>query len=440
MYKPLSYGMKFARGSEWFALTRDFGSYLTAELKVQHSAMHEVWTDALLLYQPDETFFHTALLNSPFCGRHANRHLHYISAIVPEKIQHGGQDEIGTRSPAYLTQLDFKEILLEKAKRPVFFARKLDDATHEATINLCQQLDAQKGLASEPERHHSWPGLLDWLQEHLAKWLDLKKLPANESNESCSLDENADRAGACGLRLNRLSILSRTPPLPPSSMEGEAQRTDLRFTPETWLIKQAGQSSAKYRLVERFAVPPARTARAFGMALLVVRLGTGWSEEAERFTEHVSIVRSGRSGRSGKSLSLATYWAPHVTDVGDLPQVLADWGKCVVKQQMYDVHVWGSPLILPSCERLSPGIQRVRLKLQGGDKTVVLAWRDFLMFDRMEEVRLDQMRRFFELQTSSGVILSQRSQHKRSGASNKSGAIAWICRPVSGACQTRIAF
>ena len=80
--------------------------------------------------------------------------------------------------------------------------------------------------------------------------------------------------------------------------------------------------------------------------------------------------------------------------------MLADWGKCVVKQQMYDVHVWGSPLILPSCERLSLGIQRVSLKLQGGDKTVVLAWRDFLMFDRMEEVRLDQMRRFFELQTS----------------------------------------
>ena len=368
--------MKFARGSEWFALTRDFANYLTAELRKQSSAMHEVWTDALLLYQPDETFFHTALLNSPFCTKHANRHLHYISTILPEKIQHGGQDEIGTRSPAYLTPADFEPILIEKAKRPIFFARKLREASHEPTIKLRKKLDAQKALAPHRVNKSDWPGLQEWLENKLPEWIDSIALQNFTINGSC-LD-----GASLGLRLVRES------PFLSGSLYGsaqtEAQWTDLRFVPETWLLE-----GTEYRLVERFAVPPVRVA-AFGMALLIARLGTGWSEERKRFS-HVSIVPH------GKSLSLVTYWAPHVADVGDLPEVIVDWGSCVVKQQMYDVHFWGSPLVLPSCDQPSLGIRRVRLKLQRGGRAVSLAWRDFLVFDRMEDVRLDHMRRFFAL-------------------------------------------
>ncbi len=384
MYKPLSYGMKFARGSEWFVLSRGFVNYLTTEIKKRNSAMHEIWTDALLLYQPDETFFHTALLNSPLCLHNAKRHMHYISTILPEKIQHGSHDEIGTRSPAYLTEMDFQQLLLEKAKRPIFFARKFGDATHQPTIKLCQRIDRQATLTSQ--RPTWWPGLPDWLEEHLAEWIDLKP-----SNASCSSDPDSDETDETetGIRL-----LGREPPLPNDSIEGEAQRSDLRFAPEVWVLQHSG---VQYGLVERFAVQG--HARGFGLALLAARVGTGWSETAERFTEHVNIVAA------DLPVSLATYWAPHLADIGDLPQVLVDWGNCVVKRRIHEAHLWGSPLVIPSCQTPSIGLQRVRLKLERGTAQA-LAWLDFLTFQRMDDVPLEQMRRFFELESRNLPLAS----------------------------------
>lgn len=381
----MSYGMKFARGSEWFALSRGFTTYLVGELEKKNSAMHEIWTDALLLYQPDETFFHTALLNSPFCKRNPNRHLHYISDILPEKIQHGDQDEIGTRSPAFLSPADFKHIVVEKAKRPVFFARKLNNAMHQPTITLCQQLDSIRSRTRSGSP--AWPGLLEWLQTHLAKWIG-KNLTVNESCsfESADVSLSDPQEASCGLRLSR-----EMPMQDQIGAEAEAQRTDTRFRPESWIIERTDGSL--YRLIERFAMPSAGSAAAFGMTLLVARLGTGW-DETHRFTEQVNIVpRSLLKQR----LSLATYWAPFEADVGSLPHVLVDWGNCVVKKPMHDMHFWGSPLVFESCETPSAGIGRIRLKLKKDGKTVALAWRDFFAFDDMNEVPLEQMRRFFEI-------------------------------------------
>lgn len=396
MYKPLSYGMKFARGSEWFVLSRGFVNYLTAEIKKRNSAMHEIWTDALLLYQPDETFFHTALLNSPFCLHNAKRHMHYISTILPEKIQHGSHDEIGTRSPAYVTEMDFEQLLLEKAKRPIFFARKFGEATHQPTIKLCQRIDRPATFTSE--RPTSWPGLHDWLEEHLAEWIDLKKFDAknstNASTAFCSSDPDSNETET-GIRL-----LGREPPLPNDSIEGEAQRSDLRFAPEVWVLQVP--YGVQYGLVERFAVPQGLNARGFGLALLAARVGTGWSETAERFTEHVNIVNVVAAKRP---VSLATYWAPHLADIGDLPEVLVDWGKCVVKKRIHEANLWGSPLVIPSCQTPSIGLQRVRLKLERGT-TQALAWLDFLTFQLMDDVRLDHMRRFFELESRNLTLTS----------------------------------
>ena len=398
MYKPLSYGMKFARGSEWFALSRNFTTYLVGELEKNNSAMHEIWTDALLLYQPDETFFHTALLNSPFCKRNPNRHLHYISDILPEKIQHGDQDEIGTRSPAFLSPTDFKHIVLEKAKRPVFFVRKLNDATHQPTIKLCQQLDT---IGSSQTRSGSaaWPGLLEWLQTHLAQWIG-QNLTVNES---CSLegsDDLSDPEAICGLRLSREMHNQ-------AGASAEAQRTDARFRPESWIIERTGTTGgALYRLIERFAMPSTGSAAAFGMALLVARLGTGW-DETHRFTEEVNVVP-----RRPKRLSLATYWTPFEADVGDLPHVLVDWGNCVVKKPMHDIHFWGSPLVFESCDTPSAGIGRIRLKLKKGGKTVALAWRDFFAFDDMNEVPFKQMRRFFQLEEFESKARAKKKKRK----------------------------
>ncbi|CAK9065269.1 unnamed protein product [Durusdinium trenchii] len=404
MYKPLSYGMKFARGSEWLALTWDFSRYLMKELEKLHSPMHEVWTDALLLYQPDESFFHTALLNSPFCMRHVNRHLHYIPTILPEKILHGKQDEIGTRSPAFLTAADYSAILEEKAARPIFFARKLQDAPHEATMRLCRKLDSRSTQdgTSWAFREIAWPGLLQWLEEHLEKWMALKR-PSGSSSTSDT--EPSESNGSCpdeaAQRNSSLQWLKREPSLPRDG----AQRTEQRFTPESWHFGNA--QSATYRLVERLATPKRGLgmpgAGGFGMSLLVARLGTAWLEESEIFEGHVSIVPS-----RGKMLSFVTYWSPQVPDP-DLPEVLvAGPGKsCQARKKMEEIHKWGTPLVLQLACDLPPGLHRVQVKLRKDGATQAVAWRDFLVFQAMRDVGLDHMRRFFDLEEVRPEVLKQ---------------------------------
>ena len=380
MYKPLSYGMKFARGSEWLALTWSFSHYLMKELDKSDSAMREIWFDALLLYQPDESFFHTALLNSPFCTKHANRHLHYIPPILPEKHQHGTQDEIGTRSPAFLTADDYEDVLREKAIRPIFFTRKLRDVPDEPTMRLCQKLDHRENQNNLTLADISWPGLQPWLVKHFAEWIALnmsKGLP-NDSDASCGQDE--------------LQLLGREVWL----LDDQAQRIDLRFTPESWFFSV--RQWATYRLVERFAVPPSTSgAGRFGFALLAAKLGTAWLDESEKFTGHVSIVPlASASGRTPK-VSLATYWSPYVPDP-DLVEVLIDWGSCQTQKQMQDTHKWGAPLVFQLGCNVREGMHRVLVKLRKGDATQLVAWRDFLVFDAMEDVSLDHMRRFFDLE------------------------------------------
>ena len=156
MHKPLSFGMKFARGSEWLALTWDFCQYLAQEVQRPGSAMYEVWRDALMLYQPDETFFQSALLNSPFCWKHANRNLHYISALS-EQMLHGRLDEIGTRSPKFLAHSDWQDVSRESSLRPIFFARKVREVPPGPS-----QPAAERPNGNE----NGWQGLELWFQRH----------------------------------------------------------------------------------------------------------------------------------------------------------------------------------------------------------------------------------------------------------------------------------
>ena len=116
MHKPLSFGMHFARGSEWVALTFDFAKYLVLEIDTP-SAMQEIWKDCLLLYQPDEAFFQTAILNSRFCRRHVSMTLHHIPVLL-ERRTHGTHDEIGTRSPKVFSHEDLA--VLQDARQPRF--------------------------------------------------------------------------------------------------------------------------------------------------------------------------------------------------------------------------------------------------------------------------------------------------------------------------------
>lgn len=201
MHKPLSFGMKFARGSEWLALTWDFCHYLAQQVQRPGSAMHEVWTDALMLYQGDETFFQTAVLNSFFCSKHAKRSLHYIPLPLSEQILHGRLDEVGTRSPRFLTLSDWEEISKERLLRPIFFARKVRQVPPELLLEL------KETTSKTSKSEEGWPGLELWFQKHFADCATVQRLPGDRWAVEAwrwkhwRLRERVAASGAVALRL-----------------------------------------------------------------------------------------------------------------------------------------------------------------------------------------------------------------------------------------------
>ena len=399
MHKPLSFGMRFARGSEWIALTHDFAKYLAVEVDKPSSAMHEVWTDALLLYQPDEVFFQTALLNSPFCQRHVDMILHYIPAVEDRKM-HGMDDEIGTRSPAAFSHQDLALLFEGGRTHPRFFARKFLNVSQEPASELCRRLDAMIQERRVSETAPSWKGLLPWLETNFPRWA---QIAAPSDSSACSTRGSGDETcqGWGGIEL-----LGRLKPHP-STAKAMAART-----PETWLLRglRASGATETFMLSERFAVPASIPGHAsmMGVSLLALRIGTGWARERGQFEGHVNVLPL--SSCSARDVHLATYWARHLQteDVG--LQVTTEWivpggARC---GQVTDVLVspsllGGQPVafgIPQECAgSAKPGTWtcRVRLgsaKLQGK----LLASSQFVVYSSFEDLSVVQMHRFFALQ------------------------------------------
>ncbi|CAE7203305.1 Xylt1 [Symbiodinium sp. CCMP2592] len=403
MHKPLSFGMHFARGSEWVALTFDFAKYLILEIDRPFSAMHEIWKDCLLLYQPDEAFFQTAILNSRFCRHHVSMTLHHIPAVLLERQTHGTHDEIGTRSPNVFSREDLASLV--DALQPRFFARKFLDVTVEPTSELCRRLDDFNQERELNTGKPTWQGFLHWLEDNFTMWAQLEGLTLGQ-NWTCP-------AGAMGESCDevRIHLLGRLG----SGKSAMAPARAGRWSPETWLLQIRGSRDLTVLLSERFAVPmPALQSlvgtSTLGVALLATRVGTGWRGERGEFDGHVSVIPV--TSHSARDIHLAIYWGPIVPNADTDIQAAVDWmtpdgTKCgqTKVQLSKESHLSGSPLgvVMPhACARMArPGTWATRTRLQGATgktSSAEFELREFAVYASFEDLTVVQMQRFFGLQ------------------------------------------
>ena len=400
MHKPLSFGMRFARGSEWVALTYSFAKYLVAEVDKPSSASHEIWNDALLLYQPDEVFFQTAILNSPFCQRHVNTILHYIPKVLHEREAHGTADEIGTRSPAVFSQEDLTLFSHAGLHQPRFFARKFLDTTDEPASKLRHQLDE---MTQDRKLHNTsihWDGLVSWLGSNLAKWVNIAGL----SNSTC------ERGGA-GTDTCRMPVHVQVAGRLGAGMCGKKGLFS-RWLPETWVVQGEG---AVFALAEKFAVPLSEaesasppSTRAMGVSFLAARVGTGFVKEHGKFEGHVSVIPV--SSCASRDVRLATYWALHAPHREDL-EVVVEWlapggARCghSVGKLWQESRLGGLPVAVTfprGCADVAKsGTWTCRIRVRDLTSQFVeapVASREFVVFDSFEDVSLVHMHRFFSL-------------------------------------------
>lgn len=413
--------MRFARGPEWVVLTWDFVEYVLHGLREKHSPVHAIWQDALLLYQPDESFFQTVIMNSPFCHLHVSRPLHYIASLLQEKKSHGSHDEIGTKSPAYLHQTDLQGLLASNRDEGArFFARKFNNLSEPASAKLRRQLDAAFARRRRPHMPiNAWPGLEDWLAAHVESWMrvahrvqDLGRAPGALDQLRCATSGAPNRtADSCAAqRLGEEPAKAGRLPAVRAGTEDAA--VELRHAPASWVLRWGG---AQATLTERFAVaPPRRRGAAVerDALLLALRVGSGWSAKGQRLQGQVGVLPSVDSAHGGPVL--VAYWACTggcAVEHGAL-RVRAAWAgpagsECTTAEEpLSAAHLAGRPLALrlpDACAR-SAGEWRVRLELLhggAGAARLELGHRDFVLYSKMEDVSVAQMQTFFELSFDS---------------------------------------
>ncbi|XP_049273801.1 xylosyltransferase oxt-like isoform X2 [Rhipicephalus sanguineus] len=133
--RTLPWGLRLDGGSDWVALHRDFCSYVALP---EHEdpllqGLKALFRHTLL---PAESFFHTALQNSIFCGTVADQNLR----LVNWKRRHGCQcqhrhvvDWCGCSPNVFRTD-DWPRIQATR-DRPVFFARKFESSVSRKVLD-----------------------------------------------------------------------------------------------------------------------------------------------------------------------------------------------------------------------------------------------------------------------------------------------------------------
>lgn len=120
--KYLGANVQLYRGSNWFILNRDFCEYLLSNPMLEQLIGYFRFT-----FTPDEMFFQTALMASPF----RNNYVCDPKRIVPIPP--------GENSPIILRQVHFHELISSDA----FFARKFDQSVDSDILDSLEKAIVQ---------------------------------------------------------------------------------------------------------------------------------------------------------------------------------------------------------------------------------------------------------------------------------------------------------
>lgn len=132
--RSLPTGIVIDGGSDWFALSRPFVEYLGSHEK--NSLLRGLITVFKYTLLPAESFFHTALRNSPFCRTYVDNNLHVTNwrRRLGCKCQYKHIVDWCGCSPNNFRLEDWGRLQGTKSK-PVFFARKFEPLIDQSIIN-----------------------------------------------------------------------------------------------------------------------------------------------------------------------------------------------------------------------------------------------------------------------------------------------------------------
>jgi hypothetical protein len=112
-------GMQAYGGSSWWALSRDCVCALLERVR-REPALVRFFRNAAC---PDELFFQTLVMNSPFRARVLGRNFRYVQ-----------WPEDGARNPKILDEDDFERIRAARESEGMHFCRKIDSRTSAALV------------------------------------------------------------------------------------------------------------------------------------------------------------------------------------------------------------------------------------------------------------------------------------------------------------------
>ncbi|CAE7548970.1 oxt [Symbiodinium necroappetens] len=310
--------LQHASGPNLVAITWAFASYIDTNKGVALTPVQQVLKDLSILQQPDEKFFQTMSLNSPFCQRHVRWGFHIWDRprLAPDTSSpEVAGPELKMLTPPVLNE-SFWPVLSEVKSKgmAVFFARKFDN---NLTRSLQDRIDAAvDGRSSD---FGSGPGWLAVKGASSRAWLKaLLHADALASPERLEVGEEGPRDGVYfGVQRYRASAAFPCTELLQESrlarrrcsVRGRAVMEELAFRPPEDAVNLSAVSRSPL--------------------LAALRVGTGWSPE--HFSLHMASVVPLEDLRQ---VDLVLYWSHAAVRGGDsseataLVRVCSSWRCC----------------------------------------------------------------------------------------------------------------
>lgn len=139
--RQLPLGIVYSGGSDWYALPRQFCTYILIQSENPSSlvnALVQLFNFTLL---PVESFFHTLAHNSEFCDKVVDNNLRITNWNRKKgcKCQHKDIVDWCGCSPLVYRSFDWSKLLQTNRSDGLFFTRKFDPTISSSIINLVEQ-------------------------------------------------------------------------------------------------------------------------------------------------------------------------------------------------------------------------------------------------------------------------------------------------------------
>ena len=150
--RTLPSGIQFDGSSDWIILNKEFADYLVYSEDEILGGLKKIFNFSLL---PAESFFHTVLRNSRFCGTHIDNNLRFVNWNRSLGCRCNSRDvDWCTCSPNTFVANDWSKI--DTITEQSFFARKFEPIIHQGIINKLEDKLNNVTSLNESSRFSYW--------------------------------------------------------------------------------------------------------------------------------------------------------------------------------------------------------------------------------------------------------------------------------------------